>query len=197
MVNEETIIQELKKCYYREDEEETAEKERFLREAIVMKVADLFGEKEKIFWCGHEKNLNIWAATPVKSPASLKLFELFGPSDARFIFLTEKQAVYIHIMRLLEEAHRSCYKVAAIHSILCGYYWTRKRGEFSSRAVRIIVEGQSDFHASVTLSDASYHELVGKIQTRSACPLTEKVILLDDSDSIKRYYSRSIRRKSS
>ena len=94
MVNEETIIQELKKCYYREDEEETAEKERFLREAIVVKVADLFGEKEKIFWCGHEKNLNIWAATPVKSPASLKLFELFGPSDARFIFLTEKQAVY-------------------------------------------------------------------------------------------------------
>ena len=197
MSNEETILRELKQCYYSEGEELTYKKDKFLMEMLVARIAGLFDEKDPVFWAGHEKSINIWAATPVKSPTTLRLWELFGPSDAKFIFLTAEKAVYINVVRLLEEENQLCYEAKEIHSILCGYYWTKKKDEISRRAVRIVAEEHSDFHASVTISNASYTDLVDKIQTGPVSPIQEKVIILEDTDSIKKYHATSIRRKSS
>lgn len=197
MSNEETILRELKQCYYSEGEELTYKKDKFLMEMLVARIAGLFDEKDPIFWAGHEKSINIWAATPVKSPITSRLWELFGPSDAKFIFLTAEKAVYINVVRLLEEENRLCYEVKEIHSILCGYYWTKKEDEVNRRAVRIVTEEHSEFHPSVTISNTSYNELVDKINSGSMSPIKEKVIILEDTDSIKKYHAASIRRKSS
>jgi hypothetical protein len=166
-------------------------------EMLVARIAGLFDEKDPIFWAGHEKSINIWAATPVKSPTTSRLWELFGPSDTKFIFLTAEKAVYINVVRLLEEENRLCYEAKEIHSILCGYYWTKKEDEFNRRAVRIVTEEHSEFHPSVTISNTSYNELVDKISSGSMSPIKQKVIILEDTDSIKKYHAASIRRKSS
>lgn len=197
MLNEEMILREAKKCFYRDGEEETFEKNEFLMENIVAKVAGLFESDDKIFWCGHEKNVNIWAATPVKSPASIKLWDLFGPSDAKLIFLMDKRAVYINVMRMLEEDSLTWFDASEIQSIICGYYWTRKRDEISSRAVRIVTEEQSEFYISVNISNNSYNALLKEIHEGSESPIKEKIIVLDDSDSIKKYHSTSIHRRKS
>ena len=197
MSNEETILRELKQCYYSEGEELTYKKDKFLMEMLVARIAGLFDEKDPIFWAGHEKSINIWVATPVKSPTTSRLWELFGPSDAKFIFLTAEKAVYINVVRLLEEENRLCYEAKEIHSILCGYYWTKKEDEVNRRAVRIVTEEYSEFHPSVTISNTSYNELVDKISSGSMSPIKEKVIILEDTDSIKKYHAASIRRKSS
>lgn len=196
MLNEEIILQELQKCYFHEGEEEIAEKTNFLMENLVKKIAPLFENEDQIFWCGHEKNVNIWAATPVKSPVSLQLWDLFGASDAKFIFLTNQKAVYINVMRMLEEGNLNCYSANEVHSILGGYYWTKKKDEISSRAVRIVAEEHSDFHASVNISNNSYNDLVEKVQKAPEGPIKEKIIILDDTDSIKKYHSTASQRRS-
>lgn len=60
MSNEETILRELKQCYYSEGEELTYKKDKFLMEMLVARIAGLFDEKDPIFWAGHEKSINIW-----------------------------------------------------------------------------------------------------------------------------------------
>lgn len=49
MSNEETILRELKQCYYSEGEELTYKKDKFLMEMLVARIADLFDEKDPIF----------------------------------------------------------------------------------------------------------------------------------------------------
>lgn len=196
MLNEEIILQEMKKCYYGKGEVETAEKNDFLKNALVAKIRQLFNSDEEIFWCGHEKTVNIWAATPVKSPNSIKLWELFGPSDAKFVFLSDSKAVYINIMRMLEENNQTCYEEKAIEFILCGYYWTKKKDEICSRAVRIVAKDPHAVPVSVNISNGSYADLLEKIQKKSESDINKKIIILDDSDSIKKYHSTRARRKS-
>lgn len=49
MSNEETILRELKQCYYSEGEELTYKKDKFLMEMLVARIAGLFDEKDPIF----------------------------------------------------------------------------------------------------------------------------------------------------
>ena len=47
MSNEETILRELKQCYYSEGEELTYKKDKFLMEMLVARIAGLFDEKHQ------------------------------------------------------------------------------------------------------------------------------------------------------